>query len=157
MCEGSDGLHLDGVPLLQRMVQNSGGVNHLPPQVLVVCVTDVQRLGRECVRLDLDIGASDFVDEARLAHVGKAADEEGPCVWIDRRKTTQMLPDLFKVSQALALTLHDGCHSAEGGSFELLASVQRVSVLQQPDVVFRDVVNLEFVNKNIKRFMNRIY
>ena len=83
MGKGSDGLHLDGVALFKRMVQNSGGVDHLPTQVLVIGVSDVQRLGRERVRLNLDISASNFVDETRLAHVGEAADEKSPCVGID--------------------------------------------------------------------------
>ena len=44
MCQGSDGLHLDRVPLLQGVVQDAGRVNDLPTQVLVVRVTDVERL-----------------------------------------------------------------------------------------------------------------
>ena len=63
MCQCCDGLHLDGVSLFQRMVQDTGGVDDLPTQVLVVRVAHEQRLGRESVGLDLNIGTGDLVDE----------------------------------------------------------------------------------------------
>ncbi len=43
MSQGGDGLHLDGVALLQGMVKDSGRVDDLPAQILVVGVADVQR------------------------------------------------------------------------------------------------------------------
>lgn len=47
--EGGDGLHLDGGELLQRSVQETGSVDHLPSQVSVVHVSDEQGLGGERV------------------------------------------------------------------------------------------------------------
>ena len=95
MSQGSNGLHLDGVPLFQGMVQNTRRVNNLPTEVLVVSVTHIQGFGGKCVRLNFDIGSGDFVDEAGLAHVGEAADEQGPGVGINGRQTAQMLTNLI--------------------------------------------------------------
>lgn len=47
--ERSDGLHLDRVHLLERVVEHTGRVDDLPSEVLVVHVTDEQRLGGESV------------------------------------------------------------------------------------------------------------
>jgi len=60
MGERRNGLHLDRVALLQWVVQNSGGVNHLPAQVAVVHVSHIQRLGGERIGLDVDIGSGDL-------------------------------------------------------------------------------------------------
>mmetsp|Transcript_14126 Transcript_14126/g.28156 ORF Transcript_14126/g.28156 Transcript_14126/m.28156 type:complete len:518 (-) Transcript_14126:837-2390(-) len=71
--EGRDGLHLDGVPLLQWMVEEAGRVDHLPAQIAVVGVSHVQTLGGERVRLHVHVRARHLVHEARFAHVGRAA------------------------------------------------------------------------------------
>lgn len=52
-----------------------------------------------------------------------------------------MLPDLLKILKALCLALHDGGHSAEGSPLELLAPVQRVSVLEETHIVLGDIVD----------------
>ena len=83
MSHGSNGLHLNGIPLLERMIKNTRCVNNLPAQVLVVGVSDVQRLGSERVRLDLDVGVGDLVEEGRLADVREAADEQCARVRVD--------------------------------------------------------------------------
>ena len=101
MSQGSDGLHLDRVPLFQGMVKDTGRVNNLPTQVLVVSVTHVQGLGGEGIRLNLDVGSGDLVDEAGLANVGEAADEQSPGVRVDGRQTAQMLSDLIKKKKVL--------------------------------------------------------
>lgn len=49
MGEGGDGLHLDGVHLLEGVVQDTGCVDDLPSEVLVVHVSDEERLGGEGV------------------------------------------------------------------------------------------------------------
>ena len=72
MSQGSNGLHLDGVPLFQRMVKDTGRVNNLPTQVLVVGVTHVQGLGGEGVGLNFDIRSGDLVDEAGFTNIRKA-------------------------------------------------------------------------------------
>ena len=145
MSEGSDSLHLDRVPFLEGVIENSGSVDDLPAQVLVVGVADVQRLRREGVRLNLDVSPGDLVDEAGLANVRKATDEQSPGVGIDGGQTAQVLAHLLQVGQTLGLPLHDGGHSAESSALQLLAAVQRVSIFHQADVVLRHVVDLEGV------------
>ena len=51
--QGRDGLHLDGVALLEGVVEDAGGVDDLPPQVAVVAVADEERFGGEGVGLDV--------------------------------------------------------------------------------------------------------
>ena len=53
-----------------------------------------QGLCCERVGLDLDIRPGDLVDEAGLAHVGEAGDQDGAGVGVDRGKTGEMLPHL---------------------------------------------------------------
>ena len=137
--EGRDGLHLDRVHLFERVVEHAGRVDDLPPEVLVVHVPDKERLGRERVRLHVDIGPRDLVDERALADVGVAADQQRPRVGVDRGQTRNVLPDLFEVGQGILLALHDGRHPAQGGALQLLAPVQRVAKLEQAAVVFGDL------------------
>ena len=49
MSESGDGLHLDGVHLLERVIQDTGSVDDLPSEVLVVHVSDEERFGGEGV------------------------------------------------------------------------------------------------------------
>ena len=58
-----DTLHLDVVHLLERVVEDSRGIDDLPSHVAVVEVPNEEGLGGECVRLDVDIRTSDFVEE----------------------------------------------------------------------------------------------
>ena len=75
MRKSSDTLHLDGVHFLERVVEDPRGIDDLPSQVLVVEVTDKKRLGRERVRLHINVRTRDLVDEGRLSNVGIPADE----------------------------------------------------------------------------------
>ena len=52
-----------------------------------------------------------------------------------------MLPDLLEILQALILSSHDSGHATKSCSLQLLASVQGVTKLQQPDVVLGHAVN----------------
>lgn len=61
--KSGDTLHFDGVHLLQRVVENTGSVDHLPSKVLVVHVSDEQRFGCERIWLNIDVRSSDLVDE----------------------------------------------------------------------------------------------
>ena len=70
MGEGRDGLHLDCVSLLERVVEDSRRVNHLPSQVLVVCVAHVERFGSESVGLHIDVGAS-YLEKAKYTNYNK--------------------------------------------------------------------------------------
>lgn len=55
MGQGGDGLHLDGVPLFKRMIQDARCIYHLPAEVPVVHVADKQRFGGEGVWFHLYI------------------------------------------------------------------------------------------------------
>ena len=83
MGDGGDGLHLDGVHLLERVIEQAGGVDGLKAKVPVVKMADEETLGRERVRLHVHVGAGDGAEEARLADVGVAADEKGTGVGVD--------------------------------------------------------------------------
>ena len=61
--EGGDTLHLDVVHLLEGVVEDTGGVDHLPPHVAIVEMADEKGLGSEGVRLDIDVRARDLVQE----------------------------------------------------------------------------------------------
>ena len=124
---GRDGLHLDGVALLERVVEYAGRVDHLPAQVLVVGVTDVERLGGERVGLHLDVGERDLVEKARLAHVGKAADEQCARVRVDGRQAGQVLTNLLQVLQALALALYDRAHTVACNNTRIFSKSQIAS------------------------------
>lgn len=81
-------MHFDGVALVQRMVKDTWGVDHLPPSVLIVSMTHKQVLGRKCVRLDVNISIGNIVDEAGLADVWEASDDQRASVGIDLGQST---------------------------------------------------------------------
>lgn len=56
MGQGGDGLHLNGVSVLEGVIKNSWGVNHLPPEVLVIHVAHEEGLGGEGVGLHINVG-----------------------------------------------------------------------------------------------------
>ena len=139
--ERRDTLHLDVVHLLKRMVEDTGCVDDLPPHVAVVEVADEERLGRECVRLDVDVRSGDFVEEGRLADIRVSTDEQRACSRVDRGKTRQVLANLLQELKRLVLPLHYGGHTTERSSLELLAAVQTVAELEQTDVVLGYLVD----------------
>ena len=112
MSHGRDTLHLDRVHLLEGVVENSGSINYLPPHVAVVEVSDEEGLGRERVRLDVDVRAGDLVDEGRLSDVGVSTDKECSSCWIDCGETGYMLANLLKVGKRIFLAAHDCSHTA---------------------------------------------
>ena len=63
MGESSDTLHFNGVHLFQRVIKDTRGIDDLPSHVAVVEVPNEEGLGGECVRLDVDIRTSDFIEE----------------------------------------------------------------------------------------------
>lgn len=86
------------------MVQNSWGVDDLPPKVLVVHMSDKERFGGESVLpskykpgdrvskrgthwLNVDIGSGDLVDETTLSDIWVTTDQECSGVWVDGRQT----------------------------------------------------------------------
>ena len=75
MGEGGDGLHLDRVHLLERVVEDTGRVDDLPSEVLVVHVSDEQRLGRERVlkrtkQIGSDVSGRERVARTRASEIG---------------------------------------------------------------------------------------
>lgn len=120
------------------MVKDTGGVDGLESQVLVVKVTNKQTLGGESVGLDIHVGAGDASEEARLSNVGVTADKQGPGVGVDGRKTTKMLADLVKIQKGILQSLDKRGHATESGSLELLALVERLCVFQKADVIAGD-------------------
>jgi hypothetical protein len=119
-----DGLHLNRVHFLERMVQDSGSVDGLEAQVLVIKVSDEQTLGRKRIRLNVNICSSDALQKARFANIGIAADQKRPRVRVDRGKTTKMLSNLLKIQQRIFQSLADCGHATERRSLELLALEQ---------------------------------
>ena len=55
-----------------------------------------------------------------------------------------MLSDVLQVLQALVLAFHDGAHATQSSAFQLLAPIEGVTKLHQPDVVLGHVVNEVF-------------
>ena len=135
MGNSSDRLHFNGVHLLQRVVQNTGSVDGLESQHLVVEVTDEQTLCGESVGLNVDIGAGDVLEETRLSNVGVTADEECAGVGVDGGQTAQMLANLLEVEERVLQALTDSGHATEGGALELLALEERLTVLDETDIV----------------------
>lgn len=74
MREGGDTLHFDRVHFFKGVIEDSRCVDHLPSEVLVIQVSDEERLGRERIRLHIDVGAGDLVDERRFPDVWVSAD-----------------------------------------------------------------------------------
>ena len=141
MGEGRYRLHLDVVHLFEGMVENTWGINDLPPHVAIVQMANEKRLRSERIGLHIDIRASDLVEERGFAHVGVAANEQSACSRINGRKTRNVLADFLEELQSFILTLHYGSHASKGGALELLASVQTVTELEESDIVLCDLVN----------------
>src|ERR1700722_20070522 len=78
---------------------------------LVIHVSDKQRFGGECVRLDIDIGTSDFVHKRTFPNVGVTGKNKCPGINLNSWKTSEMLSDLVKIRQRIFLALNDPCHS----------------------------------------------
>ena len=79
------------------MIKYSRCINNLPSQILVIQMPHKQRLCGERVGLDIDICASDFVDEGGFSDVGIAANEESAGIGVYGWETGYMLADLFEV------------------------------------------------------------
>lgn len=59
--KGSNSLHFNSVPLVQGMVQQSRGIQHLPSHIVVVSVAHKYTLSSERVGLHVQIGIGDLV------------------------------------------------------------------------------------------------
>ena len=84
MSKSCDSLHLNCVSLVKRVVQNAWRVDHLPSGVLIVRVPHEQVLSRESVRLHINVRIRDIVNEAGLADIREARDDQSSRVCINR-------------------------------------------------------------------------
>ena len=151
MGNSGDRLHFNGVHLLERVVQNSRGINGLETKVLVVEVTNEQTLGGESVGLNIDIRAGDVAQETRLSDVGVSTDQESTSVGVDGGETTQVLANLLQVHERVLETAGDGGHTTEGGLLKLLALEQRLRILDQTDVIARNGFNQVLGGRNLTK------
>lgn len=95
MGEGGDSLHLDGVALVKRVVQDAGRINYLPPSVLILAMTDEQVLGCKGIRLHIYVRVCHIVYERGLADIGEAGHDQCARVGVYLGQTRQMLPHFF--------------------------------------------------------------
>jgi len=79
------------------MIENTGSIDSLESEVLVIKMSDEQTLRGESVRLNVDIGSGNTSQETGLSDIGITTDQEGSGIRIDRRETTQMLADLVEI------------------------------------------------------------
>mmetsp|Transcript_985 Transcript_985/g.2998 ORF Transcript_985/g.2998 Transcript_985/m.2998 type:complete len:246 (-) Transcript_985:17-754(-) len=122
------------------MVEDSGGVDDLPPDVVVVEVPDEKRLSREGIRLHVHIRVGDNVHEGRLAHIGVACEDQRTSRRVDGRQTPEVLSDLFEVGQGPVQLLHTSAHAAKCGSLQHFALVEAVRKLHHLGVILGNVV-----------------
>jgi len=159
MSQGGDALHLNRVHILERVIQDTRGINHLPSEVFIIKVADEKRLGRKGIRLHIHISPGDFVDEGRFSDVGVAADEECTCVGVNIGKTGYVLSHLLKVRQGVFLSPHDRRHAVcklrlhqvrktghrnsptKSSFLQLLTPVQAVAEFQETDIIFSNLVD----------------
>jgi len=141
VCQGSDGLHLNGVSLIERVVKNTRRVNYLPSRVLIIGVSHKKTLCRECIWLHVDIRICHVVDQTGFSYVGVAGEDQGALVCVDAWETAEMFSDLLKVTEG-GLKFFDQCtHPTKSCPLQLFAAVKRVCVLQQPNVICSNVVH----------------
>mmetsp|Transcript_36018 Transcript_36018/g.76805 ORF Transcript_36018/g.76805 Transcript_36018/m.76805 type:complete len:233 (-) Transcript_36018:65-763(-) len=123
------------------MIQDTRRIDDLPPHVIVVQVTNKQRLSGEGVRLHIDVCGGDDVHEGGLTDIGVAGQNHGSRRRVDGGQTAEMLANLFEVGQRARQLLHGSRHATQGGPLEHLALVETVGELHHLHVVLRDHVN----------------
>mmetsp|Transcript_14775 Transcript_14775/g.32614 ORF Transcript_14775/g.32614 Transcript_14775/m.32614 type:complete len:267 (+) Transcript_14775:1428-2228(+) len=141
MRQSCDSLHLDSVALLQRSVQNTRRVYDLPAKEAVVHVAYEEGLGGEGVGLHVHVCAGHLVHERGLAHVGVAGQQQCAGVGVQGRQTRDVLAHLLEIAQGCFELLQHCAHATHGCALELLTPVERVSVLQQAQIVLRKARN----------------
>jgi len=98
-------------------------------------MSDEERLGSECVWLYVDICSRNVLEKAGLSNIGVSADKKCPGVWVDGWQTAQVLSDLLEVKEWVFQALADCGHTTKCRPFEMLALEQRLTILQQSNVV----------------------
>ena len=76
-----------------------------------------------------------------LTDVGVPRDHDGARGRVDGWQTRQVLSDLLEVRKGGPQLLHDRAHAAQRRALQLLAAVQRVTELEQLEVVLAHVVH----------------
>lgn len=140
MSQGSDSLHLNCVAFVKGMVQNSGRVKHLPASVFVIAVTNKQILSGESIRLHINVGLGDIVDEGRLADIGETGDDQSARGCVNLGQTRQVLSDLLKITQTGLEFFKQSSSSTEGRSLQHFGSVKTVGVFKQSNVIVSNVI-----------------
>jgi len=97
--QSSDGLHLDGVSCVERMIKDTWRVNNLPSLVVVIGVSNVQTLRGESIRLHINVSLSEVVDQTRFTNVGESCQDKCSSIGVDVGQTTKMLSDLFEIAE----------------------------------------------------------
>mmetsp|Transcript_26169 Transcript_26169/g.55211 ORF Transcript_26169/g.55211 Transcript_26169/m.55211 type:complete len:235 (+) Transcript_26169:1681-2385(+) len=115
------------------MVENSGCVNDLPAQVLVVGVTHEERLGGKGVGLHVNVGPCDFVHEGTLSNIGQTTHQQSPRIRIQCGQSRHVLPHLLQITQTRLLPLQNGTHPTQRRPLQTLASVERIAVFDHTD------------------------
>ena len=81
------------------MVKDAWRIDHLPASILIVCVTDEEVLRCECIGLNIDVRICNIIDEAGLADIREARDDQRACVCVNRRQSAKMFPHFFKIAE----------------------------------------------------------
>ena len=65
------------------MVKDARCIDDLPACILVVGVTDEEVLSCERIGLNIDIRICNIIDEAGLADIGEARDDQRACICVN--------------------------------------------------------------------------
>mmetsp|Transcript_62137 Transcript_62137/g.173586 ORF Transcript_62137/g.173586 Transcript_62137/m.173586 type:complete len:234 (-) Transcript_62137:293-994(-) len=139
--QGNNCLHFNSVTFLQRMIQNTRGINDLPAQVLIVTVPYEERFGSKCVWLDIDVTTGNLVHKARFSNIGQPAHQQSTGVGVQSRKARKMLSDLFQVSKRCLLAFQHSAHPTQGSTLQTLAPIGRVGILDHPNHISCDLIH----------------
>ena len=114
-------------------------------------MTNVETLGCESIGLDLDICARNVLQERGLANVGETRNDKRACVGVNRGQTTQVLSDLLEVDKRVLEPLANCCHATQRRLLQLLALEQRLSILQETDVVTGNSLDQRFGGRELTK------
>ena len=81
------------------MIEDTWRINDLKSGSSMLCVTDVEGLSGERIRLNLHIGLSDGVDEGRFSYIWESCDKDGSFIRINTWKSTKMFPNFLKIGE----------------------------------------------------------
>jgi len=140
MSKSSDCLHFDGVSFIEWVIKNTGSIDDLPFSIFVIGVTDEQTLSGESIRLNINVCVRHIVNQTRFTNVWETSQDQRPGIGIDCWKSTQMLSDFFQIAEGTLQLLKECSLSTKCRSFKQFASVKRISVLHQSNVIGSNVI-----------------